>query len=206
MSLEPKTDSVKHSFYDDVMAMFLGTGLVALGLVFYAKAMLSTGSTAGIAFLIHYESGIGFGLLFFIINIPFYIFALLRMGIKFTIKSFIAVSMVSLFTMIFPQYLMIDNINPLFAVIVGGGLMGMGVLSLFRHRASMGGINLLALYLQDNYGVRAGYFQLVVDGLVLGAALFVLDFDKVILSMLGALILNLVVALNHKTGRYMGVS
>ncbi len=206
MSLEPKAESVKHSFYDDVMAMFLGTGLVALGLVFYAKAMLSTGSTAGIAFLIHYESGIGFGLLFFIINIPFYVFALLRMGIKFTIKSFIAVSMVSFFTMIFPDYLMIDNINPIFAVIVGGGLMGMGVLSLFRHRASMGGINLLALYLQDTYGVRAGYFQLVVDVLVLGAALFVLDFDKVVLSMLGALILNLVVALNHKTGRYMGVS
>ncbi len=206
MSLEQKIDSQRHSFYDDVMAMFLGTGLVSLGLFFYGQAMLTTGSTAGMAFLIHYVSNIGFGPLFFAVNIPFYIFALWRMGLKFTIKSFIAVSMVSLFTMLFPQWLMVDNINPLFASIVGGGLMGMGVLSLFRHRASLGGINILAFYVQDNLGWRAGYFQLAVDVLVIGAAFFILDFDKVILSMVGVLVLNMVVALNHRTGRYMGVS
>jgi len=186
--------------------MFLGTGLVSLGFVFYAQSMISTGSTAGIAFLIHYFSGLDFGLLFFVINIPFYIFSIWYMGLKFTIKSFVAVSMVSFFAIVFPQWISIESINPIFAAITGGGLIGMGVLSLYRHKISLGGVNMLALYVQENFGWSAGYFKLIIDILVIGAAFFVLDFDKVILSMLAALVPNLVVAINHKTGRYMGVS
>ena len=85
-------------------------------------------------------------------------------------------------------------------------LMGLGILSLFRHKASVGGINILALYLQENFGVRAGYFQLGVDAVILVAAFFVLPFDRVIYSILGALVLNMIIATNHKPGRYVGFS
>jgi uncharacterized membrane-anchored protein YitT (DUF2179 family) len=84
--------------------------------------------------------------------------------------------------------------------------MGLGILSLFRHKASVGGINILALFLQDNFNIRPGFFQLAVDAIILVAAFFVLPFDRVIYSVLGALVLNFIVALNHKPGRYIGFS
>ena len=84
--------------------------------------------------------------------------------------------------------------------------MGLGLLALFRHRTGLGGVNILALYLQETHGIRAGWFQLGIDALILLGALFLLPWDKVLVSLLGAAVLNLILAINHKPGRYMGVS
>jgi len=196
----------RHQLHEDILAMLIGTILVSLGIVFYAQVTLTTGSTAGLALLLHYGTTIPFGWLFFAINLPFYVLAVLRMGWPFTIKTFACVGLVSFFTGHIPDWLDIASVDPLFAGLVGGGLMGIGMLLLFRHKASVGGINILALYLQDNFGIRAGYFQLGIDALILVAAFFILPLDRVIYSVLGALVLNIIIGFNHKPGRYVGFS
>lgn len=196
----------RHKLHEDIFAMLIGTILVSLGIVFYSEVQLATGSTAGLALLIQYVTGWPFGLLFFAINLPFYVLAVLRMGWPFAIKTFVSVAMVSWLTIQIPSWLDITAIHPLFAALVGGGLIGLGILSLFRHKASVGGINILALFLQDNFGIRAGYFQLGVDAVILAAAFFILPLDRVIYSILGALVLNMIIALNHRPGRYVGFS
>ncbi|SMQ62366.1 Uncharacterised 5xTM membrane BCR, YitT family COG1284 [Devosia lucknowensis] len=195
-----------HRWYEDVFAILIGTTLVSLGIAFYAEAQLTTGSSAGLALLLQYITGIPFGWLFFAINLPFYFLAFLRMGLPFTLKTVASVAIVSGFSGQISGWIDIGSINPLFAALVGGGLMGLGILSLFRHKASVGGINILALYLQENFGIRAGYFQLGVDAVILVIAFFVLPFDRVIYSILGALVLNMIIALNHRPGRYVGFS
>lgn len=197
---------VRHRLYEDVIAILFGTMLVSLGLTLYTKATLISGSTAGVALIIQYAAGIGFGPLFFVINLPFFVLAWLRMGWQFTLKSFVSVLLVSVMTTYTSQWLDLGTVNPYYAAIAGGTMLGMGVLALFRHRASVGGINILALYLQDNFGIRAGYFQLAVDLCILATAFFVVPFDRVLISMLGAACLNLFVAINHKPGRYVGFS
>jgi len=196
----------RHKLHEDIFAMLIGTVLVSLGIVFYAEVQLATGSTAGLALLLQYVTGWPFGALFFAINLPFYVLAVLRMGWPFAIKTFACVALVSWFTIQIPVWLDISTIHPLFAALVGGGMMGLGILSLFRHKASVGGINILSLYLQDNFRIRAGYFQLGVDAVILAAAFFILPLDRVIYSILGALVLNMIVALNHRPGRYVGFS
>ena len=196
----------RHTLPEDLFAILIGTMLVSFGVVLYAEATLTTGSTAGLALLLQYGTGIPFGWLFLVINLPFYVLALVRMGWPFAIKTFIGVGLVSYFTGHIPEWMDIASIHPLFAALLGGGLIGLGILSLARHKASVGGINILALYLQDNFGIRAGYFQLGVDAVILAAAFFVLPVDRVIYSILGALVLNMIIATNHKPGRYVGFS
>jgi uncharacterized membrane-anchored protein YitT (DUF2179 family) len=196
----------RHTLPEDIFAMLIGTVLVSLGIAFYSEVQLTTGSSAGLALLLQYATGIPFGWLFFTINLPFYALAFWRMGWQFAVKTIVCVALVSYFPGAFTGWIGIDSINPLFAALVGGGLIGLGILSLFRHKASVGGINILALYLQDNFGIRAGYFQLGVDACILLAAFFILPLDRVLYSVLGALVMNLIVALNHKPGRYLGFS
>jgi len=196
----------RHTLPEDIFAMLIGTVLVSLGIAFYSEVQLTTGSSAGLALLLQYATGIPFGVLFFCINLPFYALAFWRMGWPFAVKTIVCVALVSYFSGQFPLWIGIDSINPLFAALVGGGLIGLGILSLFRHKASVGGINILALYLQENFGIRAGYFQLGVDAAILLAAFFILPLDRVIYSVLGAVVLNMIVALNHKPGRYVGFS
>ncbi|MHC5230865.1 YitT family protein [Brucella sp. LJL56] len=195
-----------HRLYEDAMAMLIGTSFIALGITLYSQATLMTGSTAGIALLIQYATGTEFGLLYFLINLPFYYFAVQRMGWAFTIRTFVAVAMMSGFARLMPLSVDFSSVNPLFAALMGGTLMGMGVLALFRHRSGVGGVNILALYLQDAYGIRAGWFQLGLDVLIMLASLFFIPWENMALSLAGAIAMNLIIAINHKPGRYLGIS
>ena len=195
-----------HRLYEDVAAILTGTLLVALGVTLYSKAMLLTGGTAGLALLVQYATGYGFGLLFFVLNLPFYYLAIKRMGWKLTLRTFVAVLLVSVFSRLTPTWIDVTRIDAIYATVIGGALMGVGLLILFRHRTSLGGVNILALYLQERHGIRAGYVQLAIDAMILTASLFVLEMDRVALSMVGAAVLNLILATNHRPGRYTGVS
>lgn len=205
-SIEINAPTVPHRGWEDALAMVLGVAIAALGLHFYADAHLLIGSTAGMALLVSYVTGWSFGPVFFVINLPFYWLAARRMGMAFTCKTFVAVAGLSGLSWLMPALLTIDSINVVYAALAGGAMIGLGVLFLFRHRASLGGVNILALYLQDRHGVRAGHVQLAVDITLMVIALFVLPWDKVALSVLGAFVLNMIVAINHRPGRYLGVS
>ncbi|MCC9622604.1 YitT family protein [Thalassospira sp. MA62] len=195
-------DNIAHRPYEDVMALLLGSMVVSLGVTLYSEAILVTGSTAGAALLIEHATGLSFGLIFFLINLPFYWLAYKRMGIGFTVKTFCAVGLVSVFSKVTPMLMDISTLNPFYAAIAGGSLMGIGLLMLFRHRAGLGGSNILALYLQEHFGIRAGYVQLAIDLVILVCAFLTLPFDKVLLSILGAVMLNMIIAINHRPGRY----
>lgn len=196
----------RHRLYEDVLAMISGTMFVSLGTLIYTETMLTVGSSAGLALLLSYVSGWGFGIIFFIVNLPFYILAVKRMGWAFTLRTFTAVALVSVLSKLNSQWIDFSHLDPLYATIIGGGLIGTGLLMLFRHRTGLGGINILAMYLQEKTGLRAGYFQLGVDLTILAIAFFVLPSDRLALSVLGAAIANLILAINHKPGRYMGLS
>ena len=174
-------------------------------MAFLASAGLLTGGMAGLAFVLHYATGIGFGKLFFALNLPFYWLALRKLGLAFTLKTFAAVALLSVLSELQSQFLQISELQPLYAAITGGLIMGMGFLVLFRHRCSLGGVGIMALYLQDRFGWRAGKVQMAVDCCIVLAALVTVEPLRVLWSVIGAVALNLVLAMNHRPGRYMAV-
>ena len=206
MSIETDSQAERHSAYEDLIAIVIGTLFVALGMVIYTKAVLLAGSTAGLALLLHYASGIGFWWLFFAVNLPVYILAVKKLGWAFTLRTFAAVTLVSIFSRLTSELISFSHLDPLYAAVMGGALSGTGLLILFRHRTDLGGINVLAIYLQDRFGLRAGYFQMAVDLAILAAACFVIPFDRLALSVLGAVVVNMTLAINHRPGRYLGVT
>ncbi|MDE1148618.1 MAG: YitT family protein [Azospirillaceae bacterium] len=186
--------------------MFIGTLFVSLGTTLYAKSTLLVGSVAGAALLLQYVTGTGFWLIFFVLNLPFYVLAWKRMGWRFTMRTFIAVCLVTVETRLTPGWMDFAVLNPIYAALAGGGLIGTGLLILFRHRIGIGGINILALYLQERFGLRAGYVQLGLDAIIMTAACFVLTPDRLALSVMGAFIANMIVAINHRGDRYLALS
>jgi len=196
----------RHAFYEDVLAILMASLFVAFGVVIYGKAQLVTGGTAGLSLLLQYATGYGFWIVFSLVNLPFYLLAILRMGWTFALRTFFAVSVVSLFSALVPRWVAFTHLDPVFATVVGGGLMGTGLLMLFRHRTALGGINILAMYLQEKLGWRAGYVQLGIDLAILAGSLFILAPANLALSVLGAVVVNMILAINHRPGRYLGMS
>lgn len=198
------SEATKHTLFEDLQAIFTGALAVAVGVLFLKTAGLLTGGTTGLAILLHYSTGINFGLTLFCVNLPFYILAVKRMGWRFTLKTLFAVFLVSSMTELIPLWLHVDAIDPVFASIGGGLLVGIGLLIVFRHKASLGGFNVLALYIQDKYGIAVGKTQMALDVSIVVAGLWLIPAWLLLVSVIGAVVLNFVLTVNHKPGRYTG--
>jgi uncharacterized membrane-anchored protein YitT (DUF2179 family) len=197
------TDAPKHSLFDDAQGLVFGSTMAGFGIVILTHLGLVTGQTAGMAMLISYATGWAFGPVFFVINLPFYWLGYRRIGRDFVVKTFIAVAMLSALSAVLPQFISFATLNPVVGAILFGFATGSALLALFRHGASLGGIGIVALWLQDKTGFRAGYTQILVDGAIFALALLILPWPQVALSALGALIVNMVIALNHSRARYI---
>ncbi|MEY2892346.1 MAG: hypothetical protein RJA98_2254 [Pseudomonadota bacterium] len=201
----PAPTSLLHTWLDDGHALVAGALFVALGLTMFAHAGLLTGGVAGLAFLLSYATGWGLGLCFFGLSLPFFGLSWRRLGPEFTLKSFVAVTLVSLCTSWAPKVVRFELLNPWLASVLGGFLIGFGLLALLRHRASVGGVNIVAQWLQQTRGISAGRIQMSVDVLVVLAALWVVPAERVLQSVVGAVAIGAILTLNHRPGRYLGV-
>jgi uncharacterized membrane-anchored protein YitT (DUF2179 family) len=195
-------EKMGHRWFEDAMALLMGTSLVAFGVLFLKHAGLLTGGTAGLSLFLHYKFGIEFGIAFFVINLPFYYLAIRRMGWVFTVKTFAAVFLVSTFSSLHGKFIDIQALNPIYAAVFGGFLFGVGFIILFRHKASLGGFNILALYLQDKFAIKAGWLLMGVDVTIMLISLSVVEPYQLLLSIVCGLVLNLIIALNHRNDRY----
>ena len=206
MLILAKPSAEQHSLIEDVQGIVVGATLVALSVQFLNAAGLFTGQIAGLAIIGASFSTWSFGALFFVMNLPFYALAIVQLGWRFTIKSLIAVSLMSALADAFPLFFSIETLPPPLGAALFGILAGAGFLALFRHGATLGGIGVVALWLQDKNGFPAGRTQLIFDVCVFGVALFLFDWQTVAWSLLGATILNQLITMNHRRDRYVARS
>lgn len=195
--------TIKHTALEDAQGLATGAVMCSMGLVLLTHLGLITGQTAGLAVVISYLTGGSFGLIFFAINVPFYLFAIKAMGWEFTLKSMACVAALSLATEFVPLGFAIERLNPVLGVIMFGVVTGIGLLAIFRHKGSLGGLGVVALWIQDTYGIRAGYIQLGFDAVLFTVAAFLFPLSVVMYSLLGAVVLNALIAFNHRRDWYV---
>ncbi|PHY17161.1 YitT family protein [Caulobacter sp. BP25] len=194
----------RHTALEDIHALLIGSSFIAVGLTLLKAAGLVTGGVAGVALIVSYISGWPVGVVFFVLNLPFYVLAQRTLGWMFTFKTLATNLLLAGFAWAMPHWLKVTGVDPIFAAIFGGTIIGMGILALARHRSSVGGIGVLALYLQERRGISAGKVQMVADCVIVGAGFFAISFDKLLLSIASAVALSAVIIANHKPGRYAG--
>ncbi|MCG2574479.1 YitT family protein [Acinetobacter sp. ME22] len=203
INYQPEVQLKPHSSVEDGLAMLIATFMISFAMLLMQSAGTLTGGTAGLALLIHYVTGIKFGFIFFTLNLPFYYLAYKQLGLQMVIKTFIAVGLLSVLTEIHPLFIHVQGMSPLYMAILANIFMGLGFLILFRHRSSLGGFNLLALFIQKRYGIPAGKIQMGLDICILLASLAYVNTKLLAISILGAVILNMILTLNHRSDRYV---
>jgi uncharacterized membrane-anchored protein YitT (DUF2179 family) len=198
-------NAIPHSPAEDIYALVVGCILLSLGLSLLDAAGLVTGGIAGIALLVSYVVPLPAGLLFTLINIPFFAFAWRAMGPGFMLKT-VAVNIgIALLALATRASLSMHVIQPAFAAIVGGTVIGMGILALARHGAGVGGTGVVTLWLHKHRGINAGLAQIGFDCVILAISLTVLDWTRLGWSALSAAAISGVLIAWHRPGRYTGV-
>lgn len=196
--------AVRHSAIEDVLGILTGAFTASLGLFLLKASQAVTGGTAGLALLLSYSLPVSFGVIFMAVNAPFFALAVWKKGWNFALRTGAAIGLVSAMSGLHPWALGALHIDPVYGVLGGNLLAGVGLLILFRHQSSLGGFSILALLLQEKLKWRAGYVQMVLDVAIVLAALAVVAPLMVLLAAAGAVLLNFILALNHRPGRYLG--
>ncbi len=196
-------ESLRHTPLEDIQGLSLGVFFCSLGLLFLTHLGFLTGQTAGLALIISYIGGWAFGPVFFVVNLPFYWLAWTRLGRSFTLRSLLCVTALSLLVEWLPLHIALGPVDPIIGMITFGAITGTGLLILFRHHGSLGGLGVTALLIQDRFGFRAGYVQLIFDAALFSVAFFLFPASTVLYSLLGAAVLNAVIAFNHRRDRYI---
>ena len=172
--------------------------MAALGLFFLQSSNLLVGGTAGIAAISNKAVSLSLGTWFFLVNAPFFVVAFKQMGKSFTVKSMLGILLVSILTDSLGLLINISAIPMWLAAFIGGGLIGIGLLILFRHNTSLGGVNILALYVERKYNIHSGKIILATDMLVVALALMFYPLEQIAYSMIGFFVLTSVIGRYHK--------
>lgn len=191
-----------HAWHEDLFAMFTSIAMTSLGIMLFKQSGITVGGTVGLSLLLQKVTPWSFGIWFSIINFPFYCFALKRMGWLFVVKTAVTVSSVAYLGDHLQYFIHIETIQPVYGALAGGVICGVGLLVLFRHQASMGGFNILCIWLQEHLRWPAGKVQMGMDCIVVFSSFFVTNWMTLAVSILAAVLMNLVLTLNYKPGRY----
>ncbi|MFV0361228.1 YitT family protein [Tropicimonas sp.] len=201
----PADPALRHTPLEDAQGLSTGVLVCSVAMLFLTHLGFLTGQTAGLALLISYVAGWPFGAVFLVVNLPFYWLAWTRMGREFTLKSLGCVALLSLLVDLMPQWVQLGEVQPLVGMTIFGALTGLGLIVIFRHGASLGGLGIVALMVQDRFGFRAGYLQLIFDVVLFAVAAMLFPGRVVAYSLFGAVVLNGIIAVNHRRDRYIAL-
>lgn len=136
------------SYIVDLIQILVGTILMSAGTAFFLLPnKLSTGGFSGIATIFYYFLNFNMGTTILVLNIPLFIVACFKIGIRFLSKAIIGTTLLSVFIDIFAQF-GIATEDRLLACIYGGIIVGIGTSMVLKATASTGGSDLLAIIIK----------------------------------------------------------
>ncbi len=200
----PVSAAGPHTVLEDAYGLVAGVLFAAIGIAMLKAAGLVTGGVAGIALLLSYVVAQPVGVLFMAINLPFFLFAYLSMGLRFAVKSVLGSVLIMGLLQLIPHAFILNYVHPAFAALIGGTLCGMGVLAFARHGAGLGGTGIVTMWLHKKFGINPGRSQLAIDGVILAVSLTVVSPNLVGWSALSGVALSAMMITWHKPGRYEG--
>ena len=194
--------AIPHTIAEDAYGLVSGVLFAAVGIAMLKAAGLVTGGVAGIALLVSYLVAQPVGMLFMVINLPFFLFAYVFMGLRFAVKSVLGSILIMAVLQLIPHAFILNYVHPAFAALIGGTLCGMGVLAFARHGAGMGGTGIVTMWLSKRFGINPGRSQLAIDSVILLVSLTVVTPSLVGWSALSGIALSAMMMTWHKPGRY----
>lgn len=139
------------------------------------------------------------GQIYFILNVPTILLGWFKVGRKFTLRTFYAVTVISLLQTIIPS----DTVyleDPLLAIITSGLFIGAGIGILLKAGASSGGMDIITLYISLVKGKSFGVYNVLLNILVIiGALLLTRDFETAVLMLISLYTIGVVIDKLHNS-------
>lgn len=193
--------------WERFVVCIFGSILYAVGVnMFLVPFGLYTGGLVGLSQMIrtiivdylHFDiQGVDIaGLVYYLINIPIFIYAFPRMEKIFFVKTFLSVTVMTIALALIPAQMVIED--TLASAVVGALVSGCGIGMILRMSGSAGGLDVIGMLMSKrNRNLSVGKVNLVVNLVVYGVLLFMFDVQIVIYSILFAALYSFVMDKVH---------
>lgn len=151
----------------EIFQIAFGTAIMAIGTsLFLLPNKLSSGGFSGIATITYYLFNWKMGYVILLLNIPFFILALIRIGKEFVARSILGTAFLSFFIDLFDKIPAITA-DKFLACIYGGIIIGIGTSIILRVSASTGGSDLVSYIIKSfKPGLSTSYIIVIFDFIV----------------------------------------
>lgn len=140
-----------------------------------------SGGISGAALILYYIVGyLPPGIWLLLLNIPIFILGWLWVSRRFFLYSLYGMLATSLFLDIIPWSLPIDD--KLLSALTAGAIMGAGAGIALRSLGSMGGMDIIAVYLNQRFNVGIGQFSFVFNAVLFTGSLFFIGLEQILYS------------------------
>lgn len=176
--------------------------LVVVGLLVAAAAYrmylipnrVVNGGFTGVGQLLNQATGLSVGFVNIALNVPLFLVSMKSMGLRFGVRSLVAMALMSLLIDHIPLPPATDDM--LLASVYGGAISGIGFGLVLRGNATTGGTDMLASLLHRLVPVvKVSYAIFVFDGLVIIASAFVFEAQAAMYGLISAFLCNVLIDL-----------
>lgn len=170
---------VKKVFITIFASLFIGVGING----FIIPIHLINGGLWGVSLILHYLLNSNIAITFACLNIPIFIFAAMY-DKDYFLNGILGITISSIIVTLLAPIQYIINLPPLFSVLFGGIIIGIGVGFMLREHISPGGVDLLALMMSKILSINVGISLLILDSIIILFGVFILRDERLLYSML----------------------
>ncbi|MBE1555592.1 YitT family protein [Sporosarcina limicola] len=183
MKRDHKKEALSHLIRRYIL-ISLGTTFAAVALeLFLIPNSVIDGGIIGVSLILNFMTGIPFGILILLINLPFLFFGYKHIGKNFFISSSYAIALLAIIE--FPLKSVSAFVtDPLLATVFGGLLLGAGVGLVIRNGGALDGTEILGILLTRKIPFSVGEFVMFFNIFIFGWAGFVLGSEQAMYSII----------------------
>jgi uncharacterized membrane-anchored protein YitT (DUF2179 family) len=172
--------------------MLFNLSLISIGCIIFVIGMKSvliptkllSGGIVGVAMILHYLfPSFEVGLSYFLLNIPLILLGCFNISRRFMLYTIFGMGFFSLTaTLITPMAVEIQE--PMLAALLAGVICGTGGGIILRSLGSVGGLDILAIYVNKEFGFRSGSVIFLANALILLAGVYFFSLEIALYSII----------------------
>ena len=179
------------SFYiKKYLIICLGAMIAAIGLeVFLIPNNVIDGGVVGLSIMASYITDMQLGVFLVLLNLPFMYLGYKQIGKSFTIATFIAICLLSVWSGLFVPIPPLTN-DPFLAAIFGGIIDGVGVGLIIRAGGSLDGTEIVAIIMDRKSVFSVGEVVMFINLFILSSAGLLFGWDKAMYSLVAYFVIS----------------
>ena len=175
----------------DFLKIFIDYIMLAVGAVIAAFAIeeflvpntILDGGVIGIGIMIRNLTGISLSILTIVLNLPFLLIGMRKLGKMFVVKAAFSMAVFSVFVGVFAPLANATQ-ETLLAVSFGGVILGLGVGIVIRYGGCLDGTETVAILLNKKFAIPVGQTVLIINIVIYAIAGVLFGFDRAKYSLL----------------------